>query len=128
LLYRNEYFRETYRYTIQSLAVAPLIYLAVVQSRIPAFRWLNAGPVVYLGKISYTVYLAHQACLFFISEHWPRLGEVRRWLPRRCWCLRSQCQCAAGWRFNSRVSESACTNGGRRRPPKVGAMAQVKGG
>jgi peptidoglycan/LPS O-acetylase OafA/YrhL len=76
LLYRNQYFRETYRYTIQGVAVAPLIYLAVVQSRIAAFRWLNAGPVVYLGKISYTVYLAHQACLFFINEHWPRLGEV----------------------------------------------------
>jgi peptidoglycan/LPS O-acetylase OafA/YrhL len=76
LTYRSEYFRQTYRYSIQSLACAPLIYLAVAQSHTAAFRWLNAGPVAYLGKISYTVYLVHQACMTFIDEHWPRLSTA----------------------------------------------------
>jgi peptidoglycan/LPS O-acetylase OafA/YrhL len=76
LVYRNEYFRWTVRFTIQGLALAPLIYLAVAQHRLAAFRWLNAGPVAYLGKISYTVYLTHETCLIFINEHWPRLGIV----------------------------------------------------
>jgi peptidoglycan/LPS O-acetylase OafA/YrhL len=76
LVYRTEFFRETYRFTIQSLAIAPLIYLAVAQYELAAFRWLNVGPLVYLGKISYTVYLAHQGCLFFINENWPRLGML----------------------------------------------------
>ena len=75
-IYRTEYFRYSYRFTIQSLALAPLIYLAVAQSRHAVFRWLNAGPVVYLGKISYTVYLAHQVCLHYMTERWPTLGMV----------------------------------------------------
>jgi peptidoglycan/LPS O-acetylase OafA/YrhL len=74
LAYRNEYFRQTFRFTIQSLALTPLIYFAVAQHRLAAFRWLNAGPVVYLGKLSYAVYLAHQACLAFVTEHWPKFG------------------------------------------------------
>jgi peptidoglycan/LPS O-acetylase OafA/YrhL len=76
LALRGEYFRNTFRYTVQALALAPLIYCAVAGPRQPAFRWLNAAPLVYLGRISYTVYLTHEGCRHFLGERWPTLGMV----------------------------------------------------
>jgi len=76
LFLRGEYFRWTYRFSVQSLAFAPLIYLAVALPRHAAFRWLNWTPLTYLGRISYTIYLAHETCLIFVNQHWPGLGMV----------------------------------------------------
>jgi peptidoglycan/LPS O-acetylase OafA/YrhL len=78
LLYRNEVFRLTARYTVQSIAIAPLIYLAVARASYRPFRWLNARPLVYLGTISYTVYLSHHVILEGMVRHWPTLS--RPWL------------------------------------------------
>ncbi len=74
LVYRDELFRLTLRYTLQSAAVAPLIYLAVARAQRWPFRWLNAKPLVYLGTISYTVYLSHHVILLLVAKHWPALG------------------------------------------------------
>lgn len=76
LLYRDEFFRLTLRYTLQSLAIAVLIYLAVVRAHQAPFRWLNTRPLVYLGTISYTVYLAHHVIQLMIAKHWPQLSWV----------------------------------------------------
>lgn len=74
LLYRNDIFRHTLRYTLQSLAIAPLIYLAVARSRQRPFRWLNARPLVYFGTISYTIYLSHHVILLGFDKHFPQLN------------------------------------------------------
>jgi peptidoglycan/LPS O-acetylase OafA/YrhL len=74
LVYRNETFRLTARYTVQSLAIAPLIYLAVARAQQAPWRWLNSRPMVYLGNISYTVYLSHQLIFYVVRLHWPQLG------------------------------------------------------
>lgn len=74
LLYRDEVFRLTTRYTLQSLAIAPLIYLAVARSQAWPFRWLNSRPMVYLGTVSYTIYLSHQVILYMVQHHWPQAG------------------------------------------------------
>jgi peptidoglycan/LPS O-acetylase OafA/YrhL len=37
--------------------------LAVARAQRWPFRWLNAKPLVYLGTISYTVYLSHHVIL-----------------------------------------------------------------
>lgn len=107
LLYRSDFFRMTFRYTLQSLAIAPLIYLAIAKSGHAAFRWLNSKPMVYLGSISYTVYLTHQLVLYFVLHHWPQIGwaattattalltlviaePMRRWIEQPCATLRSR--------------------------------------
>jgi peptidoglycan/LPS O-acetylase OafA/YrhL len=107
LVYRDETFRLTVRYTLQSAAVAPLIYLAVARARTWPFRWLNARPLVYLGTISYTVYLAHHVILLLVAKHWPQLGwlpatllaigmtlavaePIRRWVEQPCARLRKR--------------------------------------
>lgn len=106
-LYRDEFFRLTVRYTLQSAAIAPLIYLAVARAQHWAFRWLSAKPLVYIGTISYTVYLSHHVILLLVARHWPGLGwlatallaialtlavaePIRRWVELPCARLRQR--------------------------------------
>lgn len=107
LLYRDEWFRVTLRYSLQSIAVAVLIYLAVARAGHWSTRWLSARPLVYLGAISYTVYLVHHMVLLAIEKHWPQgnwwvvtaiamgvtlaIAEpMRRWVEQPCARLRRQ--------------------------------------
>lgn len=107
LLYRDEVFRLTARYTLQSLAIAPLIYLAVARADRLPYRWLNARPLVYVGTISYTIYLSHHLILSGLAKHWPQLGwlwltlagavltlavaePMRRWVEQPCAALRKR--------------------------------------
>jgi peptidoglycan/LPS O-acetylase OafA/YrhL len=107
LVYRDELFRLTVRYSLQSAAVAPLIYLAVARAQRWPFRWLNAKPLVYLGTISYTVYLSHHVILLLVAKHWPELDwfgatcvaivmtlavaePIRRWVEQPCARLRKR--------------------------------------
>jgi peptidoglycan/LPS O-acetylase OafA/YrhL len=107
LVYRDELFRLTVRYSLQSAAVAPLIYLAVARAQQWPFRWLNAKALVYLGTISYTVYLSHHVILLLVAKHWPELNwfgatlvamaltlavaePIRRWVERPCARLRKR--------------------------------------
>jgi peptidoglycan/LPS O-acetylase OafA/YrhL len=101
LLYRDALFRVTLRYSLQSMAVAVLIYMAVAHARHWSFRWLNAQPLVYLGSISYTVYLVHHVVLLAIEKHRPQWNwmtattiamvvtlaiaePMRRWVEEPC--------------------------------------------
>jgi peptidoglycan/LPS O-acetylase OafA/YrhL len=105
LLYRDEMFRLTARYTLQSLAIAPLLWLSVARAGQWPFRWLNARPLTYLGVISYCVYLTHHVIIEGIARHWPGLGlpalmlaaalltllvaeAMRRWIEQPCAKLR----------------------------------------
>jgi peptidoglycan/LPS O-acetylase OafA/YrhL len=73
-VYRDEFFRLTLRYSLQSLAVAVLLYLAVAHAERRPFRWLSARPLVYIGSISYTIYLSHHLILLALAKHWPQGG------------------------------------------------------
>lgn len=73
-LYRDEGFRLTARYTLQSLAIAGLMHAAVRHAGAWPWRWLSARPLVYLGSISYTVYLSHHVILLGLARHWPQWG------------------------------------------------------
>jgi peptidoglycan/LPS O-acetylase OafA/YrhL len=105
LLYRDELFRSTLRYSLQSMAVAVLIYLAVARAQHWSFRWLSAKPLAYLGSISYTVYLSHHVVLLAIEKHRPEWNwmtataiamvvtlaiaePMRRWVEEPCARLR----------------------------------------
>jgi peptidoglycan/LPS O-acetylase OafA/YrhL len=62
-IYRNASFRETFRYSLQGLALAPLFFCAIRYPQWPVFAWLNFGWVRGLGTISYTFYLIHTTAL-----------------------------------------------------------------
>lgn len=107
LVFRDEGFRLTVRYTLQSLAIAALIYLAVARADSLPFRWLMARPLVYIGTISYTIYLSHHLILLGLVKHWPELSwlgltlagaavtlfvaePIRRWVEQPCAKLRQR--------------------------------------
>lgn len=62
-VYRNEAFRETWRYTLQGMALVPVFHYAVANYRHPAFRWLNWAPLAKIGVLSYSIYLIHYVIL-----------------------------------------------------------------
>jgi peptidoglycan/LPS O-acetylase OafA/YrhL len=105
VLERGEAFRLSVRFTLQSVAIAGLIYLAVARAERWPARWLSARPLVYLGTISYTVYLVHHVVLLGLARHWPQWSwlqltlagalltwavaePMRRWVDRPCAALR----------------------------------------
>ena len=105
--YRDDVFRLTARYTLQSLAIAALLYLAVAHADRRPFRWLSARPLVYLGQVSYTIYLSHHIILLGLAWHWPQLHwlwltlagaaltlavaePMRRWVDLPCARLRQR--------------------------------------
>lgn len=68
-VYRDLVFRETIRYTLQSLALIPLFIAAIRLHDHWAFRWLNSRPLRFIGVLSYTLYLVHFPILKIV-EGW----------------------------------------------------------
>lgn len=68
LLYRSDEFRETWRYTIQGLALIPVFYFAINRPNFWFFKPLNWKAVAFIGKISYTFYLSHFVIIYVCSN------------------------------------------------------------
>lgn len=79
-IYRDEAFRQTYRYTLQGVALFPVFYLVVINSQRAAFRWLDWRPIRYIGTLSYTLYLVHHVILYSGEYLFPDLHRVPRGL------------------------------------------------
>lgn len=77
-VYREGAFRETYRYTLQGIALLPVFYLAVLRSHWPVFRWLDWRPIRYIGTLSYTLYLVHLVVLYSLEYCLPQIPAVVR--------------------------------------------------
>lgn len=59
-VYRDAYFRETLRYTVQGLALMPLVYSVVFSPKLVKIRSrFENRTLVYVGKLSYSLYLYH---------------------------------------------------------------------
>ncbi len=71
LVYREPAFRETWRYSIQGLALMPLFYFAVRFSQNEIFRYLNTSWAITLGASSYTIYLIHFVVIRSIDKNMP---------------------------------------------------------
>jgi peptidoglycan/LPS O-acetylase OafA/YrhL len=78
LLFRDDGFRESTRYTIQSIAiVACLRYAIAADLRSPVSRVLNARPIAWFGRMSYGFYLVHQIVISGLEEHvHSRIGVI----------------------------------------------------
>jgi peptidoglycan/LPS O-acetylase OafA/YrhL len=68
---RSPAFRETFRYSLQGVALTQLFVAAVEHPQWAFFRPLNWRPVRFLGALSYSLYLLHQGTLALVSDHWP---------------------------------------------------------
>jgi peptidoglycan/LPS O-acetylase OafA/YrhL len=68
-LYRNEVFRDTWRYTLQSVALLPLFAYVITDRYSLAFRILNLRWLAQLGILSYSLYLVHAIILEWFTRH-----------------------------------------------------------
>ena len=69
-------FRESGRYTLQSLALAPLFVAAIRGHDRWPWRWLNHRWVSHLGVLSYSLYLFHMMIQEAVQHYVGRLGLV----------------------------------------------------
>lgn len=82
LLYRDPVFRETWRYSIQGLALIPVF--AHLFARVPSgplHAVLTQKAMVYCGKISYSLYLYHWFAVSVVREahpehSWPQVALI----------------------------------------------------
>jgi peptidoglycan/LPS O-acetylase OafA/YrhL len=77
-LLRDPFFRGTFRYSVQGIALFPLFYCAVRYCHWPVFSWLETRPMRALGLISYTFYLTHVICISLVHRFldWPHLEKA----------------------------------------------------
>jgi peptidoglycan/LPS O-acetylase OafA/YrhL len=68
VLFRAPWFRESFRYTIQGLALMPLFALAIRQGSGGPLRFLNSYAMRLLGVYSYTIYLCHFVIQYYLDK------------------------------------------------------------
>ena len=67
LMVRDPFYRDTLRYTVQEVAIA-VVLLNVVWNAAPIVTWLlGLRPMVYVGRLSYSLYLYHWAVLLIAA-------------------------------------------------------------
>jgi len=69
--YRDPFFRETFRYTLQGIALAPIFFLISLPQKHFLTRCLELRVLRWLGQLSYTMYLIHHT-LFHHFYHYYR--------------------------------------------------------
>jgi len=67
--YRSETFRETFRYSIQGIALMPLFYYSIKSFENPFFSWLNWQWLKKFGVFSYCIYLVHHVIIKALKHH-----------------------------------------------------------
>jgi peptidoglycan/LPS O-acetylase OafA/YrhL len=77
ITWRDAYFRETLRYSLQGLALMPVFYFAIsAPDRFP-FTLLNHPWVARIGVYSYAMYLIHQIVIFFLEKNVSQLSAIK---------------------------------------------------
>ena len=80
LLYRDYFFRETIRYTIQGISLIPVFYFSITCSNNILFKWLSFKWIEYFGRISYTFYLSHFVCIYLAPKILPTFGVIENYV------------------------------------------------
>ena len=75
-LYREPQFRETVRYSIQGVALTGIFIAAIRYPHWLAFRPLNSRLFVFLGALSYSLYLIHFTALSVVQKALPNAGVL----------------------------------------------------
>lgn len=65
---RDSYFQNTWRFTFQGIALIPILASVIFAKPVPLFnRVLNLPSLVWVGALSYSLYVWHGAVFFFFS-------------------------------------------------------------
>ena len=68
-LYRDSMFRNTFRYSLQGLALIPLFYYVVTRPDLTWFSWLNSHVLIKIGLYSYFIYLIHFPIIIMFQHY-----------------------------------------------------------
>jgi peptidoglycan/LPS O-acetylase OafA/YrhL len=71
---RDPVFRETFKYTIQGIALF-VIFAFLLHDRGLPRRVLTSWPMQYIGLLSYTLYLCHVPAFHLVGQNAPYLGK-----------------------------------------------------
>ena len=77
IAWRDSYFRETFRYSLQGLALMPVFYFAIRDAANFPFTLLNHPWVARIGVYSYAMYLVHQIVIYVLEKNAPRLTTTK---------------------------------------------------
>jgi peptidoglycan/LPS O-acetylase OafA/YrhL len=77
IVWRDVYFRETFRYSLQGLALMPVFYFAIRYAAHFPFALLNHPWVVKTGVYSYAIYLIHYIVVNVIEKNSPWLATFK---------------------------------------------------
>ena len=70
-LYKDSFFRETYRYTLQGIALFPIFYTAIRFPNWWCYRILNIPIIKYFGILTFAMYLFHFMIIYIIETYIP---------------------------------------------------------
>ena len=76
LYVRRDDFRETLRYSLQGIALTGIFVAAIRYPRWPIFAVLNTRIMVFIGLLSYSLYLMHLGILNIVTSWLPSLGPA----------------------------------------------------
>jgi peptidoglycan/LPS O-acetylase OafA/YrhL len=68
-VYRGDAFRETARYSLQGVALAPLFITSIRYPTWLPYRALNTRMASFIGVLSYSLYLVHHVILLAVQAH-----------------------------------------------------------
>jgi peptidoglycan/LPS O-acetylase OafA/YrhL len=74
LLFRDPSYRESFRYTIQELSLYPIFYYCIRFSYKRQVAWLEWKVLRWVGWLSYSLYLSHEAILDGLERAFPSIG------------------------------------------------------
>jgi peptidoglycan/LPS O-acetylase OafA/YrhL len=76
VLVRGVWFRETMRYSLQGAALTPIFIAAIRFDRWKPFQLLNLRVMVFIGALSYSLYLMHFTVLYAVQRAFTTLHPV----------------------------------------------------
>jgi peptidoglycan/LPS O-acetylase OafA/YrhL len=77
IVMRDPYFRETFRYSLQGLALMPVFYFAIKCATHFPFTMLNHPWVRRIGVYSYAMYLIHYIVINLVEKNVPWLATTK---------------------------------------------------
>ena len=69
LAVRDDRFRETFRYSIQGIALYLIFFMCIALPGSAWVKWLSLPPLRWLGWISYTLYLCHYMFIHLVEPY-----------------------------------------------------------
>ena len=74
-LYRSPEFQQTFRYTIQGIALYPIFITAIRFPNWGFFLLLNLNWMRFVGVLSYSLYLVRHTVIFAVEMYLPQLHK-----------------------------------------------------